>query len=181
MNNSTENVTIAATFIIDILEIYKTKSEKDYKVLKKMTDGLNLSNPMNMVPISVYNEMCDWIEQQLGQANTRIVGRQIGKTAFDAMKNNNLLNEKSTPLCMAKALQIVATSMIKDSQKRGWEILESAPKHIVLRRTQTFNSTLQFGLLDELVRKVGVSFPKVEYLQSVKNGDEFDEYKISWI
>jgi hypothetical protein len=70
--------------------------------------------------------------------------------------------------------------MIKDPEKRGWEIVETGPKHIVMRRTQTFNSTLQFGLLDELVRKTKVVSPRVEYIKSVAEGDEFDDYKISW-
>ncbi|MEO1099084.1 MAG: hypothetical protein AAFX57_15240 [Bacteroidota bacterium] len=50
-----------------------------------------------------------------------------------------------------------------------------------MRRTQTFNGALQSGLLDELIRKTKVFSPKVEYLQSIANGDEYDDYKITWI
>lgn len=181
MNHSTENVTLAAAFVNDILTIYKEKSPSDYETLSAMTDGHDLSNPMNMVPISIYNTMCDWIEKQVGQANTKIVGRQIGRTAFEAMKTFNLVSDNSTPLEAMKALSTVVRTMIKDPLNRGWEILESGPKHIVMRRTQTFNSTLQFGLLDEIIRKTKVLSPKVEYLKSVTAGDEFDDYKITWL
>jgi hypothetical protein len=181
MNTSTEQVTLAAAFINDVLTIYKEKSQKDYDILLKMTEGLNLSNPMNMAPIEVYNKMCDWIETQVGQANARLVGRQIGRTAFEAMKSFKMVTDKSTPLETMKALATVASTMIKDPQGRGWEIVESAPKYITMKRTQTFNGTLQFGLLDEIIRKTGVMAPKVEYLKSVANGDEFDVYKISWL
>lgn len=181
MDNSTDQVTLAAAFVSDILNIYKEKSPQDYEVFAKMTEGLNLSSPMNMVPIKVYNDMCDWIEQQVGQANTRLVGRQVGRTAFEAMKSFKMITEKPTPLEAMKALVTVASTMIKDPKKRGWEIVESGAKHIAMKKTQTFNSTLQFGLLDEIIRKTGVLSPKVEYLKNVKDGDEFDVYKISWL
>ncbi len=181
MDQSTENVKIATTFISDILFIFKEKSQKDYEVLKRMAEGVDLTSPMNMVPMEIYNSMCSWIETQIGQSNTRIVGRQIGKTAFEAMKNYKMVTDNSTPLEVMKALANVASTMIQDPKKRGWEILESGPKFIIMRRTQTFNSTLQFGLLDEIVRKTKVLSPKVEYLRSLAAGDEFDDYKISWL
>jgi len=180
MDQSTENVTLAAAFVLDILNMYKDKPEY-YAHLSKMTEGMNLTNPMNQVSMEVYNNMCHWIESQIGQANTRILGRKIGNTAFQAMVSNKLITEKATPLQAMQGLATVAGAMIKDPKKRGWEIVESGPKHIIMRRTQTFNSTLQFGLLDEIVRKTGVLSPKVEYAKSVLRGDEFDEYKITWL
>ncbi len=181
MNNSTENVTLAAAFVNDVLSIYKEKSTSDYETLKTFTEGHDLSNPMNMVPIEVYNRMCDWIESQVGKANARLVGRQIGKTAFEAMKQFNLVTDQSTPLEAMKALATVASTMIKDPLGRGWEIIDSGPKYLVMRRTQTFNSTLQFGLLDEIIRKTKVLAPKIEYLKSIEAGDEFDDYKLTWL
>ena len=180
MDNSTDKVTLAAAFLSDILQIYKAKPREDYEHLLKMTEGLNLSSPMNMVPIETYNNMCDWIEQSVGQANARLVGKRIGRTAYEAMKSYKMVHEKSTPLEAMTALQTIANTMIKDPKKRGWEILESTPKYLLMKRTQTFNSTLQFGLLDEIIRKTGVLSPKVEYIKSVRKGDEFDVYKISW-
>jgi hypothetical protein len=49
-----------------------------------------------------------------------------------------------------------------------------------MRRTQTFNSSLQFGLLETLISKTGVLFPSVDLQKSVEKGDEYDEYLISW-
>jgi hypothetical protein len=181
MDQSTDNVKIAVAFISDILAIFKEKSQKDYEVLKKMTEGIDFTNPMNMVPMEIYNNMCNWIEKQIGQSNTRLVGRQIGRTAFEAMKNFKMVTDDSTPLEVMKALANVASTMIQDPKKRGWEILESGSKFIVMRRTQTFNSTLQFGLLDEIIRKTKVLSPKVDYVKSIAAGNEFDDYKISWL
>lgn len=180
MDHSTENVKISAAFISDILHIYKDNST-DYDTLSKMTEGHNLAHPLNLVPMDVYNAMCNWIENQIGQANTRKLGRRIGNTAFQAMLSNKLISERPTPLEAMEALAKVASTMIRDPKNRGWEIVESGKKHIIMRRTQTFNSTLQLGLLDEIVRKTGVLSPQVEYSKSIRKGDAFDEYKITWL
>jgi len=50
-----------------------------------------------------------------------------------------------------------------------------------MRKTQTFNTTLQIGLLDGLIRKSGVFGVQVILQKEVKLGAEFDEYMISWM
>lgn len=180
MNNTTEGVTLSSAFIKDILDLYEGK-ESLQNELKEMATGIDMSSAMKFAPMETYNKMCDWIEQQIGQVNTKRLGRKIGNTAHHGMLANGFITSDATPSQMMNGLAQVAAAMIKDPLKRGWEILENKPKYIIMRRTQTFNSTLQFGLLDELIRKTKVVSPKVEYVKSVANGDEFDEYKISWL
>ncbi|WKK79295.2 hypothetical protein [Marivirga arenosa] len=179
MNNSTEGVTLSSAFVKDIIDLYEGKDSYQ-RELKRMANGLDLSSAMKFVPMETYNSMCNWIESQIGQANTRRLGRKIGATAYSGMLANGLITSDASPKEMMEGLAKVASMMIKDPEGRGWEILETAPKHIIMRRTQTFNSTLQFGLIDELIRKTKAVSPKVEYVKSVADGDEFDEYKISW-
>jgi len=179
MNNSTEGVTLAAAFVKDIIELYEGK-ESVQRDLKDMAIHLDLSDPMHFVPIETYNKMCNWIEEQIGTVNTKRLGRKIGNTAYQGMLANGFISSDADPSEMMQGLAKVASAMIKDPQGRGWEILEDKPKYIVMRRTQTFNSTLQFGLLDELIRKTKAISPKVEYVKSVEQGDDFDEYKVSW-
>lgn len=179
MNNSTKGVTLSSAFVKDVIDLYEGK-EAFQQELKKMAAGLDLSNAMKFVPMETYNNMCNWIESQIGQANTRKLGRKIGATAYQGMLANGFISSNATPSQLMNGLAKVASVMIKDPENRGWEIVEDKPKHIIMKRTQTFNSTLQFGLLDELIRKSRVVSPKVEYVKSVDNGDEFDEYKISW-
>jgi hypothetical protein len=180
MDNSTENVTLFAAFINDVLNLYKDKQD-DYQELFDMTEHLDLSDPFNKVPMEVYNKMCDWLEDNLGKFNLIKVGRQIGETAYGGMVQANLITENAGPIEVAKALVVVASNMIQDPKGRGWEIIEESRKHIVMRRTQTFNSKLQLGLLDGLIRKSGVGGVKVEYVKEIETGAEFDEYKVSWL
>lgn len=180
MNNSTENVTLIAAFVLDIISQYDGKPEFQNH-LKKMAADYDLSDPMRHVPMQLYNDMCGWIERQIGETNAKRLGRKIGNTAYQSMIQMDLVKEGASPLELMEGLKKVAELVIIDPEKRGWEITERRRKEIVMRRTQTFNSVLQFGLLDELIRKTSVYSPKVEYAKSVANGDEYDEYSITWI
>jgi len=179
MDNSTENVTLFAAFINDILRHYDNTKE-EYKPLFAMTEGYDLSEPFNKVPIQLYNDLCLWVENELGKFNLIRVGRSVGETAFGAMKANGLVHDKSTPLETMQALVTVASSMIQDPKMRGWEIIENNKNSIVMRRTQTFNRQLQLGLLDALIRKSGVTGVRVDFRKSIESGAEFDEYIITW-
>jgi hypothetical protein len=179
MDISTENVTLYAAFVNDVLNVYKEKPDF-YGPLSRMAAGQDLTNPFNKVSMQTYNDMCNWIEQNIGKVNTKKVGREIGKTAFDAMKQHKLIGEKPTPKQVMDALVTVAAQMIQDPKKRGWEIVSSSTNSLVMRRTQTFNSSLQFGLLETLISKTAVLFPAVDLQKSVEKGDEYDEYLITW-
>lgn len=179
MDNSTENVTLIAAFVTDVINLYDGKS--DQEILKKMAKDLELKDPMKHVSMQVYNDMCNWIEREVGKANARLLGRKIGETAYQSMVGFKMVDENSTPIDMMKALQQVALNVIKDPKKRGWDILSEGPKEIVMRRTQTFNGTLQLGLLDTLVRKTKVLSPSVDMIKEVASGAEYDEYKITWL
>jgi len=178
MNLSTDGVTLNAAFINDILGYY----EKDeYKSLHAIAEGHDLSQPDNRVPMKVYNDLCDWIENGLGKFNLIRVGRKIGETVYQIFLQFNMIDEKSTPSDIMKALKIAASTMIQDPEGRGWEIITDEPKRIVMRRTQSFNNQLQLGLLDGLARKAKVSGIKVDFCKEINLGDEYDEYEITWL
>ena len=180
MNYSTKDVTLYAVFINDILKYYEDKKE-DFKPLFDMVTNVDLSQPFNKVPIQLYNEMCAWIETELGKFNLIVVGRKIGETAYQGMVENKLIQKGATPLQVMEGLVIVAREMIQDSERRGWEIVMHTKNSITMRRTQTFNRNLQLGLLDGMIRKSGVGGVKVDYSKTIGNGAEHDEYLITWI
>jgi hypothetical protein len=180
MNNSTENVTLYAAFIQDVIKNYQD-DETTYEELLQIAKDYDISQPFNLIPIKIYNEMCAWIEENLGRFNLIRVGRNIGETVYQNMIDSKALPPNPSPFEIMKALVKAANEMIQDPLKRGWVILSENKNSIILRRTQTFNSVLQLGLLDGLIRKAGVAGIKVEYLKEVRNGDEYDEYEVSWI
>ena len=179
MDSSTDGVTLYAVFINDILKNYEAKKD-DYLPLFSMAAEYDLSSPFNKIPIQVYNNMCEWIETELGKFNLIRVGRNIGETAYSNMVENGLIGTGSNPFKIMEALVKVASEMIQDPKQRGWEIIKTTPQSILLRRTQSFNRHLQLGLLDGLIRKSGAMGVKVDFVQSIDQGAEFDEYLVSW-
>jgi hypothetical protein len=180
MNHSTEGVTLFAGFLSDLLANYQQERGVYIQPLFAMVEGIDLSNPLNLVPIALYNDMCQWIEQNLGPANLRKAGEFVGVRAYDLMLQQHYITSKATPQEILKALQKVASEAVQDPEGRGWEILELEEKRAVLRRTQTFNPVLQEGLLKALLKRTGQKAIRLRYLKSVRNGDEFDEYEILW-
>jgi hypothetical protein len=148
--------------------------------LFKIVEGIDLSNPTSLVPIELYNAMCQWIEQNLGPSNLRKAGEFVGARAYDLMLQQNYITSEATPQEVLKALQRVASEAVQDPAGRGWEFLELEEKRAVLRRTQTFHPVLQEGMIKTLLKRTGQKTVGLRYLKSVKQGDEFDEYEILW-
>jgi hypothetical protein len=180
MDKSTENVTIYADVIDDVLKNYQDK-KMEYKELYEIANGYDFTKPTNKIPIDVYIQMCSWIERKLGKFNLIRIGRNIGESTYEMMLSKKMIVGKCTPLDVMKALIITAQLGVQDSKKRGWEIIKYSEKSIVMRKTQNFNSVLQIGLLDGLIRKSGALGVTVEFQQEVIKGAEFDDYLITWL
>jgi len=179
MDKSTDNVTISAGVITDVLKNYQDKKQ-EYKALFDIANGCDFSKPTNRVSIQVYIQMCEWIEQNLGRFNLMRIGRNIGESTYDVMVTNKMIVGKCSPLDVMKALIITTQIGVQDPKKRGWEIVSHAEKSVLMRKTQNFNCVLQIGLLEGLVRKSGVMGVKVELIHEVNKGAEYDEYIITW-
>jgi hypothetical protein len=180
MNNSTQGVTLFAVFLNDVLKNYEDQKDL-YKDLFDMTKGYDLSDPFNKVPMQLYNDCCAWIEKELGKFNLIRVGKNIGETVWSTLQANNMIQAEANPLEIMQALKIAADNMIQDPEGRGWNILEPTSNSLVMQRTQTFNSKLQFGLLQGLVSKSpGITDVEVTYRKNIDEGDAFDEYLVKW-
>ena len=181
MNHSTEGVTLYAGFLSDLLANYQQERGAAYiQPLFAMVKDFDLSNPTALVPMSIYNAMCSWIEQHLGPANLRKAGEFIGVRAYDLMRQRRYITSKASPREILTGLQKVASESIQDPLGRGWEIVVLEDKRAVLRRTQTFHPVLQEGLLKALVKRSGQPTVMLRYLKSLAQGDEFDEYELRW-
>jgi len=180
MDKSTDNVTLFAGVIDDVLKNYQDKKQ-EYKELFDLAKDYDISKPSNKIPIQVYINMCDWIEKKLGKFNLIRIGRNIGESTYDTMLKDKMIVGKCSPLDVMKALIITAHQGVQDPKKRGWEIVSDTEKSITMRKTQNFNAVLQIGLLDGLIRKAGVLGAVVALQKEVSKGADFDEYLITWL
>lgn len=180
MNNSTDGVTVLGVFFLDVLNIYKEKPEI-HSELQKIVANIDLSDPNKMQPMIVYNQMLDWIADNLGKANAKIAGKKISNTIHNSLLDLKMISSESTPAEVMQALATVATKVISDPDNRGWEILKSENESLLMRRTQTFNSSVQFGVLEGLLYKCkNIYSPTVTLVKEVEKGDEYDEYLLTW-
>jgi len=180
MDAVVENITIDAWAVNDILSCYADK-RSEYFELFDIVKGVDLSKPDSKVPFQIYVDICNWIEHKLGRFNLIKAGRRIGESTYKCFIENGMVNENSKPIEIMQALVDFAKKGVHDPKKRGWEIVSSNEKSIVMRKTQLFNKHIQIGLLDSLIRKAKVFGVQVNLVKEQAKGDEFDEYLISWL
>jgi len=179
MDNSEEDVTLLTIFVLDILTA--VKDQINNTEFFEIYQEYDLSNPYEFLPITVYNNMCTWIEQNMEESYIIKIGNNIGESVYASLTENGIISETSTPSVIMDGLIVAASAMIDDPKDRGWETIDSSSTFILMKRTQTFNSKLQFGLLQGLIEKCPtVENVEVKYVKEVNNGYEFDEYLISW-
>jgi predicted hydrocarbon binding protein len=179
MDNSTAGVTLLNGFVTDILAEYQHLKRVCGPAFE-LAKGVDRSRPTDYCSIDIYNDVCTWIEQNVGEMSIRQAGIAIGRrVAANIIEQGKMTSP--TPIAMMEALKWAASVMIKDPKGRGWEILDQNDHSITMRRTQTFNCKMQEGLLVSLVEKTGVEGADVEHAKCTKRGDEFCEYRLSWL
>jgi hypothetical protein len=179
MDNSTEGVTLLTGFVHDILSEYQHLRRVCGPAFQ-LANGVEKSKPDEWCSIDVYNDICRWIEDNVGSMSIRQAGIAIGRRVYDNIVKNGKI-ESPTPIAIMEALKWAASVMIRDPKGRGWEIPDRSENSITMRRTQTFNCTMQEGLLVSLVERTGVEGADVEHARCTKRGDEFCEYRLSWL
>jgi hypothetical protein len=179
MDHSTTNVTLLAGFVFDVLREYQHMRRVCGPAFE-MAKHLDPGKPEELCSIDLYNDVCTWIEQNIGEASIRKAGIAIGERAY----NNIIAQDKMkdpTPLGILEALKWAASTMIQDPKGRGWTIVSHDAHSVMMRRTQTFNCILQEGLLLSLVERTEVQGADIEHVRCVRNGDEFCDYRITWM
>ncbi len=179
MNPSVGGVTLYAAFIFAVLEQYKN-ARGIAAPLFEMTRGLDPSQPHAKVPLQLYNDVCDWIEANLGRASLRKAGQSAGSTVYAQLVREGTLGATPTPPRILSELQRVTPVMVQDPLGRGWEVLEQERQRVVMRRTQAFHCVLQEGVLLSLVERTGVPLADVRHLRCTRRGDAFCDYEVSW-
>jgi len=179
LDNSTDGVTLLNGFVHDILAEY-THMRKACGPAFELAKGIDKAPPDEWSNITTYNDICTWIETNIGAMSIRQAGAAIGvRVAENIVKNAKM--DSPTPLGMLEALKWAASVMIRDPKGRGWEILGHDASSVTMRRTQTFNCAMQDGLLVSLVERTGVEGVDCDHYKCTRKGDDFCEYKVSWL
>ncbi|HVJ89094.1 MAG TPA: hypothetical protein VM580_04765 [Labilithrix sp.] len=176
MDPSTQGVTLMSEFVLDILAEYEHVRD----VCAPAFEMARSVKPGGWVRIDLYNDVCSWIEENVGSVSMRQTGIAIGARAYEAILKSGTITAP-TPLAMMEALRWAATVTVRDPRGRGWEIIESTDKSVTMRRTQTFNCTVQEGVLVSFIEKTGVEGIDVDHYTCTRRGDEFCQYRLTWV
>ncbi len=179
VDESSEGVTLLSGFLFDVLAEFDAMRGVCAPAFK-MVEHLDPNDGDAWVPMQLYNDLCSWLEENIGVATVRRAGEAIGHRAFTAMVEAGKL-ENPTPSAMMEALSWAAATMIRDPKERGWKVVASEESRIRMRRTQSFNCMLQEGLLLSLVERCGVVMPSVTHRKCTRRGDDFCEYDLTWL
>jgi hypothetical protein len=179
VDESTEGVTLMSGFVFDVLAEYD-RVRNLCKPAFEMAAGLDPAQPERFTDMQRYNDICDWIEKNVGSASVRSAGRAIGQRVYDTIVKTAKL-QKPTPLAIMESLKWATSTMISDPRGRGWEITDQSANSLVMRRTQTFNCVLQEGLLLSLLERTGVLMPSVAHASCTRQGAPYCEYRLTWL
>jgi hypothetical protein len=179
MDQSTNNVTVNSGFVFVILDQYRGM-ERVCAPIFEMTRELDRNAPRKPIPIALYNEVCGWIEENLGAASVREVGRAVGGQIVAHMQKTKPIPHPM-PRDVLEELTRAAQVGVQDQRGRGWEMRDAIEGRIIMRRTQTFNCIMQEGLLLALVEHCGVLMPRVEHRACTRHGAEFCDYEVRWL
>lgn len=180
MDDSTDGVTLYAGFVLTVVDGFRDM-QRHCGPLFELVRDLDPTLPRKPVPIAVYNEVCAWIEQNLGVASLRAAGAAIGRASYLRLRREGAIAPEAQPADALGALARAVRTTVQDPKKRGWELVEVIDGCVLMRRTQTFNCVMQEGVLLAFVEGTGVTMPRVDHLRCTRRGDEFCEYEVRWL
>lgn len=180
MDTDISGVTLPAQTVNDLLAVYRDRTDTLAKPLFAMAYVHDLAKPDSPVPLQVYNDMCSWIEHNLGPASLQNVGLQISLNSYMDMLKMGYIHPPCHPVKMMEGLQKITALRVRDPKGRGWALLDIEDRSVIMRRTQVFNPTLQIGLLRGLLLRSTALLPEIKLFKSVAAGDDYDEYFVHW-
>lgn len=177
MDHSTHDVTLLSGFLFDVAREYRGRPI--FQQIEGMLAGLDPHKPDAWVPISAYNRLCEWVEQRVGSTSIQRAGEAIVARAAPHM--HGWRGERLEPGDLLREAERLSHVLIRDPKGRGWQLLEERPCEAVVRRTQTFNCTLQEGVLRALLERAGLVSVLIEHARCTRRGDPFCDYRLSWL
>ena len=175
-----EKATCPALIVRKILDQYEKASPDITKGLFQIAAKMDISNPNTQVPLNHLNELIGWIEKNLGPANLKMIGNILGETAFENLMAKKALPVKVSPKEAIEKLILVLQAIIQDPFNRYLKVVEIQDKSARVRKTQTFNNTVEIAIIESFIRKAGVNFPRTRLIRDYQKGPEYDEYEITW-
>ena len=180
MDESTEGVMLYARFVLAVREACRGM-ERVCAPVFEMTKHLDEKEPLRRVPIALGNDVCQWLEGNLGSAHVRDVGRAIGRSVYRELQKEAVLGPNATPLKVIEQLTRAAAIVVFDPKGRSFDVLEAVEGRVVVRRGQALNCMLQEGLLAELIAGTGALNPRAHQVTCTRRDSPHCDYELLWL
>lgn len=126
-------------------------------------------------PLSLYLELCDYLENRLGVYAWLRVGRRMGVTVMNTAFPPGLQTVEEAIAQIDGAHRIFARPVIG-----AFELTQRTPGNLVLRNTAPYNCTLQEGLFYEVALRYGAANAAVNHVACRRKGAEACLYEIKY-
>lgn len=178
MDHSTRDVTLLSGFLFDVAGAYRGRPI--FHEIDGMLRNFDPQRPDDWAPMSDYNRLCEWVEQRVGSVSVQRGGEAISARVHAHLLGEGAFGGRPSAGDLLREAERLARVLIRDPKGRGWQLLEERPFEAFVRRTQTFNCTLQEGVLRALLEQGGFASVLVDHVRCVRRGDPFCDYRVSW-
>lgn len=126
-------------------------------------------------PLSLYLELCDYLENRLGVYAFLRVGRRMGVSVMDAAFPPGIKTVEEAIAQIDAAHQMFCRPVVG-----AFELTQRTPGQLVLSYTAPYNCTLQEGLFYEVALRYGAANASVTHAQCRRKGAAACRFEIKY-
>jgi hypothetical protein len=126
-------------------------------------------------PLSLYLDLCDYLEARLGMYAWLRVGRRMGVVVMDTAFPPGLKTVEQAIAAIDAAHQIYCRPVLG-----AFDLVDRTPGRLVLRYTAPYNCTLQEGLFYEVALRYGAASATVTHEACRRRGADACRFEIRY-
>lgn len=124
-------------------------------------------------PLSLYRDLCEYLEQRLGMYAFLRVGRRIGAGVIATAFPPSVSSVEDALAQLDAAHQVFCRPVVGSI-----DLLHRAPGHLTIRDTSPYNCTVEEGVLYEMAIRYGAPQATVTHAQCRRKGADACHYEI---
>lgn len=124
-------------------------------------------------PLSLYVELCDYLEGRLGIYAWQRVGRRMGAAVIATAFPKTIRSVEEAIAQIDAAHRLFCKPLVG-----AFEVTTTEPKRIQVRYTAPYNCTLQEGLFYEVALRYGASYASVRHQECRRKGADACRFEI---
>ncbi|MFT3765163.1 MAG: hypothetical protein QM820_06555 [Minicystis sp.] len=141
----------------------------------KRRDELANVKDQEFHPLSLYLELCDYLENRLGVYAWLRVGRRMGLSVMETAFPPTIKTVEEAIAHIDAAHRMFARPAVG-----AFELTQRTPGQLVLRYTAPYNCTLQEGLFYEVALRYGAANAAVTHAECRRKGAEACRFEIKY-